>query len=715
MKNFKTSIKTISNLLKYLTNEGLTTEATCFHARLLKLGVSSKHYISVKLLIMYLNSRKLTEANEIIKDFNGFNLIAHNCLISANFKWGNVDEGCKLFDEMPNRNKVSWSAIMSGLMKHGRLNEAMNYFEKNPYQDVVSWTGMISGFVQNGLSFEGLKGFKTMVESGIKPNDVTFISVLKGCLESCDFELAMSVLGVVVKSGFENYVSVSNSLVTLCLRMEEIDLALKVFDKIEEKDVVSWTAILDAYAEIGCLEKARKIFDSMPVRNEISWSAMITRYSQGGYHLEALKLFSEMIHEGFKPNVSCFASILSVLAILEALQTAQNIHAHVLKIATSRDVFVTTSLIDLYCKCGKPEDGRAVFDSALQKNIVTWNSMVSGYSLNGQMEEAKKFFDDMPVRNNVSWNSLISGYVDLKQFEMVFEVFNKMLLSGEIPNQSTFSCVLCACASIASLERGKDAHGKIIKLGIQNDVFVATALTDMYAKSGDIISSKQIFDWMPEKNEISWTVMIQGLAESGFAKESLFLFEQMEKTSNISQNEILLLAVLFACSHCGLVDKGLQYFYSMVPVYGIKPKGKHYTCVVDMLSRSGRLADAEDFINSMPFQPETNAWTALLSGCKTYKNEEIAERVARKLIAVVENNSSGYVLLSNMYASAGKWTDVLNTRKLMQEKSLQKSRGCSWVEVRNRVHSFYSENENRSGSEESYRILEILRCEMMDL
>lgn len=664
---------------------------------------------------MYLGSRKSLEANEIVKDLNGFDLVVHNCMINANIQWGNLEEAQRLFDGMPERNEVSWTALISGFMKHGRVEESMWYFERNPFQNVISWTAAICGFVQNGFSFEALKLFLKLLESGVKPNEVTFSSICKACAEINDFRLGLSVFGLIFKAGFEKHVSVCNSLITLSLKMGEVDLARSVFDRMEKRDVVSWTVILDVLIEMGDLGEARRIFDEMPERNEVSWSVMIARYNQSGYPEEAFRLFRQMTRYSFKPNTSCFSIVLSALASLKALRSGMHVHAHVLKIGIEKDVFISNALIDLYSKCGETKDGRLVFDSIVEKDVahvVSWNSMIGGYGLNGQMEEAKELFDNMPKRNDVSWSAIISGYLEHKQFDLVFAVFNEMLLSGEIPNKSTFSSVLCASASVASLEKGKDLHGKIIKLGFPYDVFLGTALTDMYAKSGDIESSRRVFDRMPDKNEISWTVMIRGLAESGYAKESINLFEEMEKTS-ITPNELTILSVLFACSHSGLVDKGLKYFNSMEPIYNIKPNGRHYTCVVDMLSRSGRLSEADDFINSMPFEPDSNAWASLLSGCKTYKNEKIAERAVKNLWKLPEEHPAGYVLLSNIYASAGRWIDAMNVRKLMTEKGLRKSGGCSWVEVRNQVHFFYSEDGSQSQVTELHGVLELLMSEML--
>ncbi|XVF14068.1 hypothetical protein REPUB_Repub09cG0024900 [Reevesia pubescens] len=672
-------IQKCASKLEKFSAKGLLTGGTALHCHLLKKGIFPERFIAIKILIMYLEFRKFSEANQIVKEFNGFDLVVQNCLINAHIRWGNLGEARKIFDEMPERNEVTWTTMISGLMKYGRVEESMWYFERNPFNNVVSWTAGISGFVKNGSSFHGLKLFVRLLESGVKPNQVTFTSVVSACIETGDFELGMSILGLIVKIGFEDNVSVCNSLITLFLRMREFDLARRLFDRMGKRNVISWTAILEMYVEIGNLGEARRIFDEMPERNEVSWSAIIA----------------------------------STLASLEILRAGKNIHAHVKKIGIEGNVFISSSLVDLYCKCGETKDGRLVFDLIEKKNVVSWNSMIGGYSMNGEMDEAKYLFDKMPTRDNVSWGAIIGGYVEYKQFDIVFEVFNEMLLLGEIPTKPTFSSMLCACASVASLEKGKDLHGKILKLGFQYDVYLGTALTDMYAKSGDIESSKHVFDRMLERNEFSWTVMIQGLAESGFAEESLALFEEMKRTSSVAPNELILLSVLFACSHCGLVDKGLQFFGAMESVYGIPPKGQHYTCVVDMLSRSGRLYEAEELINSMPFQPEANALAALLSGCKTYKNEEIAERTARKLGELAEKNSAGYVLLSNIYASSGRWIDVSNIRKLMREKGLKKSGGCSWVEVRNHLHSFYSEDGTHSKSAEIYNILELLRSEMM--
>ncbi|GAB4849231.1 hypothetical protein Ancab_004042 [Ancistrocladus abbreviatus] len=682
-ENFKGPKEICSSFLKILKKSGCIAQGRALHGVLFKMGLSSERYIAVKILIMYLNLRKFREVDQVVSDYDGFDIVVYNCLLFAKVQRGLVDEARLLFDKMPERNEVSWTVLISGLMKYGRVQESMWYFERNSFHSVVYWTAAISGLIQNWLHLDALKLFRRMLQHGVMPNKVSLTSVVKACAGLGDCGLSMSVLGLLLKVGYGKNLSVCNSLITLSLKLGKIDIARMIFDRMEKRDVFSWTAILDMYVQLGYLSEARRVFDAMPQRNEVSWSVMIARYSQSGCPEQAAILFQQMVQEGLNPTVSCLSSIITALGSLKALQAGMNIHGHAVKVGLESDIFISSSLINFYCKCRKTEDGRSVFDSTPHKNVVSWNSMVAGYSLNGQLAWAKELFGLIPEKNTVSWNAILTGYVENGHYDDAFDVFGRMLLAGDIPNNTTFATMLCACATIASLEKGKQLHGKIIKLGVQDDVFTGTALVDMYAKSGDVESSKLVFNRMPEKNEISWTAMIQGLAENGFAEESILLFEEMERKSSIVPNELMLLAVLSACSHCRLVNKGLWYFNAMERVYGIKPKGRHYTCIVDLLSRSGQLSEAENIVKSMPFQPEADAWAALLSGCNTYKDKDTAERTAKMLSEFAEQSPTGYVLLSNLYASDGRWTEVSNIWELMKEQKLNKSRGRSWIEVRN--------------------------------
>jgi len=304
------------------------------------------------------------------------------------------------------------------------------------------------------------------------------------------------------------------------------------------------------------------------------------------------------------------------------------------------------------------------------------------------MVEADELFKNMPARNAASWNTMISGYAENRRFVDALKYFSAMSASWQIPGEITLSSVLLACASLCSLEVGKMVHAKIVKLGIEHNIFMGTALSDMYAKSGDLDSSKRIFYQMPEKNSITWTAMVQGLAENGFAKDSILLFENM-MANGISPNEHTFLAILFACSHSGLVEQAIHYFEAM-QAHGIPPKQKHYTCMFDVLARADRLTEAEELLMKVPSNFEASAWSALLSACNTYSNKEIGERAAMKLHELEKDNTAGYVLLSNMYASCGKWKDAAEIRILMKGASLKKDGGYSWLQLKGQYHAFFS-------------------------
>ncbi|KAK8938259.1 Pentatricopeptide repeat-containing protein [Platanthera guangdongensis] len=710
-RSFKSSAETCAALLRRCSCSPRLLAGLALHGHAVKRGISSDRSVFTKLLSMYGECGHRDDRDRIFAEFAGSDIFSCNFMMADFARSGDIDAACSLFDKMPCRNVISWTIIVDELMKRGRISDAVEYFEGCPCHTVVSFTAMINGFSRNGMIFDGLLLFRGMIRIGLMPNEVTFTCVIAGCGGSGEFGLAMSVVGMIVKTSFDQNLSVCNSLITLYIRMGDAGMARKVFDEMPERDVVSWTALLDLCFESGDLKEARRVFEDMPVRNEVSWSTMIARYSQSGEDLEALRLFNLMLQHDSKPNVSSFACVISASSSLENLMHGAGVHSHVIKFGYEHDVFVASSLIYMYSKCKKSDDARQIFDSLLIKNIVCWNSMVGGYSYDGKMEEAMHLFKQLVRKNASSWNAMISGFVHNELYGNALEIFDAMLGSGEAPNRMTLSSVLMACANLPSLERGRNLHAKTLKLGISNEVIIGTALIDMYAKSGDIGSARRAFSMMPEKNEVSWTTMVRGLADSGLAEESLALFDDMRR-ENVIPSESVFLSILFACSHRRLVQKGFHYFDSMERVYGIAPKERHYTAMVDLLSRAGLLREAEEFISKMPVAPESSTWAALLSGCVTHGNGEIGERAAKMVMELEKEKTGGYVLLSNMYASAGRWRDVAEVRRLMREAGLKKGGGCSWIQIRAAFHAFYSWDSNHPRALEIYDVLELLVPEM---
>jgi pentatricopeptide repeat protein len=321
------------------------------------------------------------------------------------------------------------------------------------------------------------------------------------------------------------------------------------------------------------------------------------------------------------------------------------------------------------------------------RDLISWNTMMAGYFQHGRLMDAHCLFHGMPEKDVVSWTGMIAGYTQNGHSEEALKLFLKMKQQGINPNRSTFASVLSACASIAALEQGKQIHDHILKTEYSSDVVVGNALVTMYSKCGRINVAYQVFGQMTEQDVVSWTAIITGFAQHGSGKKALELFDRMQQVG-IKPNHVTFVGVLTACSHSCLLDEGWQHFYSMTRDYGITPGVDHYACMVDLLGRMGLMTEAEDFIKNMPLQPDPVVWKALLGACAVHRNLEVGERVAKELFKLEPQNSAAYVLLSNIYATTGRWDDVTKVRFMMKNIGVQKEAGCSWIEIKNKVHAF---------------------------
>lgn len=347
-------------------------------------------------------------------------------------------------------------------------------------------------------------------------------------------------------------------------------------------------------------------------------------------------------------------------ANVAALESGKQIHSHIIKAGLDSNVRITSALLDMYAKSGSMCDVREVFARMTEQDRVSWTAMITGCAENGFVEEA-------------------------------LELFCHMKKANASPDEFTISSVLAACASV-SLEQGKQVHAYVKKIGLELVVIVGNSLLTMYAKCGSIESAHQVFGEMLQRNLSSWNSMIMGCAQHGQGKDALQLFKQMQE-ANLQPDHITFLGVLHACCHIGLVNEGYHYFYSMSRDHNITPRIDHYACMVDLLGRAGHLNEAEDFISLMPCEPGILVWQTLLGACRIHGNVELGVRAAEHLVDLDPQDVATYVLLSNIYAAAGRWDDRARVRKTMKDRGLRKEPGCSWIEVNNRVHAFVVEDK----------------------
>ncbi|XP_019059608.1 PREDICTED: pentatricopeptide repeat-containing protein At5g06540 isoform X2 [Tarenaya hassleriana] len=323
----------------------------------------------------------------------------------------------------------------------------------------------------------------------------------------------------------------------------------------------------------------------------------------------------------------------------------------------------------------------------LFRDVVSWTSMVAGYCKRGDIDTARKMFDEMPERNLVTWSVMINGYVKNNCFVKAIELFESMKRKGIQANETVMVSVISSCAHLGGLELGEKAHDYVVKNNLTVNVILGTALVDMYARCGNIEKAIRVFEELPEKDSLSWTSIISGLAMYGHGNEAIHYFSEMVRLG-FTPRDITFTAVLSACSHGGLVDRGLEIYESMKRDHGIEPRLEHYGCIVDMLSRAGRLVEAENFILEMPVKPNAPILGALLGACRIHQNAEVAERVGNMLIELKPEHSGYYVLLSNIYARAKKWENVENLRETMKEKRVKKPPGWSLIEIDGKINKF---------------------------
>ncbi|GJX44351.1 pentatricopeptide repeat-containing protein [Tanacetum coccineum] len=603
-----------------------------------------------------------------------------NRLIDTYSKSGLFNDAYKVFDEMPERNVFSWNTVLASLTNTGRLDEARKVFSQMGVTDQCSWNSMVSGFGKYDRFKESVEFFVRMHGEGFVLNQYSYGSVLKSCAGLRDVRIGVQVHGSVVKSPYEG-------------------------------DVYMGSALIDMYAKCGNVGCAEKVFDGMSFRNVVTWNSLITCYEQNGPASEAINVFKKMMDGGIEPDEVTLASVISACATLSNLNLGRELHNRVVKFNKLRDdIVISNALVDMYAKCSKIDEARWIFDTMPLRNIVSETSIISGYAKSANVETARSIFVNMPDRNIVSWNALIAGYTQNGDNETALKLFLKLKQDNVFPTHYTFGNLLGACANLADLRLGQQAHTHVVKhgfkfeLGPESDIFVGNSLIDMYVKCGSVEDGKQVFIKMVHRDLVSWNAIIVGFAQNGYGVETIDLFKEM-LASGEKPDHVTLIGLLSACSHAGLVDEGRRYFYSMSKEYGVEPTRDHYACIVDLLGRVGCLDEAKNLIDTMPIQPDAVVWGSLLGGCKVHGNMELGKYVAEKLIEIDSNNSGPYVLLSNMYAEQGSWGDVKRVRKVMKQRGVVKQPGCSWIEIQGKFHVFMVKDKRQAKKKEIYSTL----------
>lgn len=518
-------------------------------------------------------------------------------------------------------------------VKCGLLNLAEQVFDEMTERDVTAWNAMILGFGKMGSLGKALGLFRQMRFAEFSPDSLTIIGLTQAseCSKVVAFVRGFHCLGIRVGVGDD--VSVCNT----------------------------W---ISSYAKCGDLGSAKLVFGEIPcgLRSVVSWNSIIAGCAYFGKSDDVCDFLQDMNRSGVRPDLSTVLSLLSLFGQFESLVEGKMIHAFSIRKGFDSDISFVNTLISLYSKCGDIEAARYCFESMTKRTCVTWNALISGYGSVGEIDKAVALFRDMEA-------------------------------SGEKPDAITVVAMLSACSRVGTLELGQLMDQYVRANGLEENVVVCNALVDMYAKCGNMADAGRVFRGMHNRTTVSWTAMIMGYAMNGQFGESLDLFNQMLE-HGIEPNHVTFLGILQACTHGGFLEKGSFYFDMMREVYQIEPRLEHYTCMVDLFGRRGKLSDALEFIESMHVEPDAGVWGALLGACITHHETKAGEYAASRLFELDPLAAVSYVGIANIYAAREKWENVARIRTAMKQEGVSKFPGQSIVQVSGKGHVFTVEDRS---------------------
>ncbi|CAL5375730.1 unnamed protein product [Camellia sinensis] len=657
-----------------------------------------------------------------------------------------ADEGSRVYSfVLDSKTRLSirlGNALLSMFVRVGNLVDAWFVFGRMEERDVFSWNVLVGGYAKTGYFDEALNLYHRMLWAGIKPDVYTFPCVLRTCGGVPDLARGREVHVHVIRFGFESDIDVVNALITMYVKCGDIFSARLVFDRMPRRDRISWNAIISGYFEnkecleglklfftmrelsidpdlmtmtsvisacellgderlgraihgnvaktefgvdvtvdnsliqmyssVGNLEEAEKVFSRIESKDVVSWTAMISGYEDNGLPDKAVETYKLMELEGVVPDEIAIVSVLSSCASLGLLDMGIKLHDLAKKTGLISYVIVANILIDFYSKCRCIDKALEVFHQIPDKNVISWTSIIIGLRINNRSFEALIFFRQMKLRLN--------------------------------PNSVTLVSVLSACGRIGALMCGKEIHAYALRIGLGFDGFLPNAVLDMYVRCGRMGPTWNQFN-THNKDIASWNILLTGYAERGHGMLAMELFDRMTN-SGVKPDEITFISLLCACSRSGMVTAGLEYFNIMEHEHCIVPNVKHYACIVDLLGRAGKLEDAYVFIQEMPIKPDPAIWGALLNACRIHRQLELGEVAAQHIFEMDEESVGYYILLCNLYSDSGKWDEVTRLRKTMIEKKLTVDPGCSWVEVKGKVHAFLGGDDFHPQKKEINAVLE---------
>ncbi|CAL1412066.1 unnamed protein product [Linum trigynum] len=551
----------------------------------------------------------------------------------------------------PNGSTVS--RLIASYARAGGIETARQVFDKTPQRGVDAWNSIIVAYSHERSPSQVLGLYHRMITEGVRPDSSTFTVALKACSTLPDLHVGKEIWRQAVDFGYQGDVFVASS-------------------------------VLNLLAKCGRLDEAKAVFDKMARRDVVSWTTMVTGILRSGQPLEAVDMYRRMQKEGIEGDGVIMVGLIQACSELGEITVGLSVHGYMVRREIHmNDVVVRTSLVDMYAKCGKLELASRVFREIRFKNAVSWGALISGYAQNG-----------------------IAG--------TALELLIEMQSSGVKPDSVSLISAVLACSQVGQLKLGKSVHGYILRR-LNFEQILATALVDMYAKCGSLACARILFDRVDSRDLIMWNAMISSYGIHGHGEEALSLFLEMTVTEDVKPDHTTFASLLSALSHSGLVEAGKCWFHKMVNEFKIQASEKHFACMVDLLSRAGRVEEACQLIESMDSEPGLAVWVSLLSGCHNCRNVMIGEVAAKKILESNANDSGTYSLVSNFFSMAKKWDEVSVSRRTMKRAGMRKVPGFSSVEVNGKHQAFLMEDRNHHQYEDILQTMDNLVHEMTSI
>lgn len=708
-------------------------------AKLFLLG-SERNYLHLNLLIQEFKSfggdpfdilEVFGELHKRGVKFNGKTLgLVMKICASVMDLWLGLEVHACLIKSGLNQDVHAKYALMNFYGRCCDIDRANQVFYETQDHESLVWNEAVLLNLKHKKWVQGMQLFSIMQHLFVKTNSFTISKVLQACAKSGALDKGKQIHGYVIRNDLESNNLICNSLISMYMKNNSPILARVVFDLMANRNLSSWNSIISGYTALGYISEAWKLFQDMQTYNIrpdiITWNCLLSGHFLSKLYLEVLRILRKMQNAGYNPNSVSLISVLQAISELGSLKYGKEIHCYVLRNGFDHDLHVVTSLLDMYVKTNNLATAQTVFDNMQNRNTFAWNTMVSGHASMGHFKEALNVLDQMEKEgikpDLVTYNILISGYSVLGCIKDASAMINQMKTSsltpdvvswtalisgcsrsgyyndalmysiemqkeGIRPNSATLASLIRCCAGLSLLQKGKEIHSHSIRNGLAEDVFITTALIDMYSKCGSFRNGYEVFGKAGNKRLASWNCMIRGFAIYSYADEAISLFHKMSE-EDIQPDSITFTALLCSCRNSGLVDQGWKYFDMMKRDYNIIPTIEHYSCMVDLLGRAGYVDEAWDIIQTMPVEPDVTVWGAFLGACQIHGNLELGGSAARKLFELEPQNPANYVSLMNLYAVANKWEEVEGIKQLMKVKRVKFGHLWSWIQINQTVHVF---------------------------